>query len=381
MTATGVASPSAQGQEITKTLIAIFSAREICTFPPAAPMTTQTMSVTSAMRRTTGTNTPAILSTVRSMGALLVPALRTSLMNENGVALKECEEEAAKLSGEGKTVLYLAEGGDLVALIGVADTLKEGSKEAVARLIKEGLTPIMLTGDSQSAAKAIAAEVGIERVYSEVLPEDKLAAVRENQKEGMTAMVGDGINDSPALKQADVGMAMGNGTDVAIDSADVVLGGGDLRSVNSAIELSRATVRNIKENLFWAFIYNVLGIPVAAGVLYSVGVVLNPMIGALAMSLSSVFVVANALRLTAFKPKSGAKIKKKGERNMKKILVIEGMSCSHCSARVESALNAIEGVHASVNLKKKTAEVDGDAADEILIKAVEDAGYSVKKIK
>lgn len=303
------------------------------------------------------------------------------LMKENGVALKECEEEAAKLSGEGKTVLYLAEGGDLVALIGVADTLKEGSKEAVARLIKEGLTPIMLTGDSQSAAKAIAAEVGIERVYSEVLPEDKLAAVRENQKEGMTAMVGDGINDSPALKQADVGMAMGNGTDVAIDSADVVLVGGDLRSVNSAIELSRATVRNIKENLFWAFIYNVLGIPVAAGVLYSVGVVLNPMIGALAMSLSSVFVVANALRLTAFKPKSGAKIKKKGERNMKKILVIEGMSCSHCSARVESALNAIEGVHASVNLKKKTAEVDGDAADEILIKAVEDAGYSVKKIK
>lgn len=140
----------------------------------------------------------------------------------------------------------------------------------------------MLTGDSQSAAKAIAAEVGIERVYSEVLPEDKLAAVRENQKEGMTAMVGDGINDSPALKQADVGMAMGNGTDVAIDSADVVLVGGDLRSVNSAIELSRATVRNLKENLFWAFIYNVLGIPVAAGVLYSVGVVLNPMIGALA---------------------------------------------------------------------------------------------------
>ena len=304
------------------------------------------------------------------------------LMKEKGISVSESEKNANKLSSEGKTVLYLSEGNELIALIGVADTLKEGSKEAVSRLINEGVTPVMLTGDSHAAAQAIADQVGISRVYSDVLPEDKLNAVKENQAEGLTAMVGDGINDSPALKQADVGMAMGNGTDIAIDSADVVLVSGDLRAVNSAIELSRATVRNIKENLFWAFIYNILGIPIAAGVLYSIGIVLNPMIGALAMSLSSVFVVLNALRLTAFKPKSNQLKIKKGETvNMKKILVIEGMSCSHCSARVENALNSIDGVKASVNLRKKRAEVETEVDNSVLVKAVEDAGYSVKKIK
>ena len=189
-------------------------------------------------------------------------------------------------------------------------------------MIGVGRSPVKISDASWSsaaAAQAIAEEVGIERVYSEVLPEDKLNVVIENQKTGLTAMVGDGINDSPALKQADVGIAMGNGTDVAIDSADIVLVNGDLRAVHSAIGLSRVTVRNIKENLFWAFIYNILGIPIAAGVLSFIGIILNPMIGALAMSLSSVFVVGNALRLTAYRPKTKSENHKKGvEKFMKK---------------------------------------------------------------
>ena len=227
--------------------------------------------------------------------------------------------------------------------------------------------------------------MGISDVYSEVLPEDKLNIVIQNKKTGMTAMVGDGINDSPALKEADVGVAMGNGTDIAIDSADVVLVGGDLRALGSAVGLSKATVRNIHENLFWAFIYNVIGIPIAAGALYAVGITLNPMIGAAAMSLSSIFVVGNALRLMRFRPKHKAQIsaenKIKGDERMKKILMIDGMSCGHCSARVENALNAIEGVHATVELKKKRAVVETEVADDVLIKAVENAGYKVVKIK
>lgn len=306
------------------------------------------------------------------------------LMEESGIAFAEAEEAAARLSGEGKTVLYFSLGERIAALFAVADTIKEGSAEAVAGLKERGIVPVMLTGDSEGAARAVARQAGIEKVIAEVLPEDKLNAVLESKKTAVTAMVGDGINDSPALKEADVGIAMGSGTDVAIDSADVVLVGGDLRAVNSAVDLSKATVRNIKENLFWAFIYNLLCIPVAAGALYAVGVVLSPMYGALAMSLSSVFVVTNALRLMRFRPRH--EIKKaetgKGDKNkMEKILFIEGMSCPHCSARVESALNAIDGVKASVDLKKKRAAVETDVADDVLIKAVEDAGYKVKKIK
>lgn len=304
------------------------------------------------------------------------------LLEENGVSCVQAEEDAARLAKQGKTLLYLASGGKLVALIGVADTVKPTSAEAVRSLKELGIQPVMLTGDGEAAAHAVAQSVGIDRVYAEVLPEDKLRAVTENKKSGITAMVGDGINDSPALKEADVGIAMGNGTDVAIDSADVVLVGGDLRAVGAAVELSKAAMRNIKENLFWAFFYNVLCIPIAAGVLYAVGFVMEPMYGALAMSLSSVCVVGNALRLMRFKPKFLRSAQAdKGDDNMKRILKIEGMSCSHCSARVEQALNSVEGVSASVDLKKKRATVEGDAPDEVLCKAVEDAGYKVAGIK
>lgn len=304
------------------------------------------------------------------------------LLEESGIPLSEAENDVARLESEGKTVLFFASGGTVAALFAVADTIKEGSAEAVAGLKARGIEPVMLTGDAAAAAHAIAKQAGIERVIAEMLPEDKLSAVAENKKRAVTAMVGDGINDSPALKEADIGIAMGNGTDVAIDSADVILVGGDLRALNSAVDLSKATVRNIKENLFWAFIYNLLCIPVAAGVLYAVGWVLNPMIGALAMSISSVFVVTNALRLMRFKPRHQLKaIQGEGDSKMKKIMIIDGMSCSHCSARVENALNSIEGVRATVELKKKRAIVETDVSDDVLKKAVEDAGYSVKEIK
>ena len=307
------------------------------------------------------------------------------LLKRTGASTDECAGQENALASQGKTVLFLGCEGRLAAVIAVADTLKKNSKEAIARLKERGVCPVMLTGDSEGAAKAIAAQVGIDEVYPQVLPEDKRNIVLQYKERGMTAMVGDGINDSPALKEADVGIAMGNGTDIAIDSADVVLVNGDLSALENAVGLSRAAVRNIHENLFWAFIYNLICIPIAAGVLYGVGVVLDPMYGAAAMSLSSVFVVGNALRLMRFK--SVQKIKNhaencgKGECKMEKTLMIEGMSCSHCSARVEKALNAVEGVKAHVDLKKKCAYVETDVADDVLVKAVEDAGYSVKKIK
>ena len=306
---------------------------------------------------------------------------------ESGAELPaECLAAAERLEREGKTVLYLAAGGRAVALFGIADALKEGSAEAVRGIALRGMTPVMLTGDGKAAALAVAAQVGIEKVKAEVLPADKLAAVQEYKAQGMTAMVGDGINDSPALKEADVGIAMGNGTDVAIESADVVLVGGDLRALPAAVDLSRAAVRNIRQNLFWAFIYNVLCIPVAAGVLYPLGVVLDPMYGALAMSLSSVFVVTNALRLMRFRPRGQHAERKsvpkdKGDTDMKKILIIDGMKCEHCSARVDAALNALEGVRATVELKKKRAIVETEVEDAVLVRAVEEAGYTVKKIK
>ena len=240
----------------------------------------------------------------------------------------------------------------------------------------------MLTGDNENVAKAIAAQAGIDEYFAEALPKDKTEAVeRVRSVGGFVAMVGDGINDSPALKAADVGVAMGNGTDVAIDSADVVLSRGDLRLVSTMIDLSKSTVRNIHQNLFWAFFYNCVAIPVAAGAFAFAGVSLNPMIGAACMSLSSLFVVTNALRLTRFGKKKQDK-KQEKENEMKKTLKIEGMMCQHCVAHVTKALSSVEGVlSVDVNLKKKTAIVESEnVQDEALIAAVTEAGYEVKKI-
>ena len=240
---------------------------------------------------------------------------------------KEVTEKATSLSRLGNTVIFLSDNKSVLALIAVADTVKEGSAEAVSLLKARNMRIAMLTGDEENTAKAVASGVNIEEYVAEVLPEDKLKAVQNVQTVGgVVAMVGDGINDSPALKQADIGIAMGNGTDVAIDSADIVLVSEDLRTLDTLFDLSRATVRNIKENLFWAFFYNVVMIPVAAGAFSALGFTFNPMIAAACMSLSSLFVVGNALRLLLYKNK---KLKKEGF--MKTIVNIDGMCCEHCA--------------------------------------------------
>ncbi|MBQ3221392.1 MAG: heavy metal translocating P-type ATPase [Clostridia bacterium] len=285
-----------------------------------------------------------------------------------------------KYSSQGKTIVFLANETGILALFAVADTLKEQSKNAVKALKDMGIRVAMLTGDNETVAKAIADEAGIEEYFAEALPKDKAEAVeRVRSVGGVVAMVGDGINDSPALKSADLGVAMGNGTDVAIDSADVVLSRGDLTLVSTMIELSKKTVRNIHQNLFWAFFYNCVAIPVAAGVFAFAGLSLNPMIGAAAMSLSSLFVVTNALRLTRF----GKEKNNKEIDTMKKTIKVEGMMCQHCVAHVTKALQGVEGVaEVEVNLKKKTATVvlSNEVSDETLISAITEAGYEVKKI-
>lgn len=301
--------------------------------------------------------------------------------------------KADELASQGKTVLYLAEDGKAIALIAVSDTLKADAGHTVSLLKKRGMRVAMLTGDNATCAKAVADSVGIGEFVAEVLPEDKLKAVQNVQSVGgVVAMVGDGINDSPALKQADVGIAIGSGTDVAIDSAGVVLVSEDIRTLDTAFDLSRATVRNIKENLFWAFIYNVVMIPVAAGAFSSLGFAFNPMIAAACMSLSSLFVVGNALRLLLYKNKNIKSISaplcaaegEAKESGMKSIVSIEGMSCEHCAARVEKALSAVEGVQkVEVKLKKKCAVVHGaqPLPPQALKTAVEDAGYTVTGIE
>lgn len=290
------------------------------------------------------------------------------------------------LADNGKTPLYFSDGKKILGIIAVMDTLKPTAAAAVRYFKRLGIDAVMLTGDNQKTAEAIRKEAGIDRAIAEVMPEDKEKEVRRLQAEGKkVAMIGDGINDSPALTRADVGIAIGAGTDIAIESADIVLMKSDLLDAVTAVELSRKTFRNIKENLFWAFFYNVLGIPIAAGVFYTLtGWKLNPMIAAAAMSLSSVFVVTNALRLRFFKPFHQKVNKDKKEKEiMEKIIKIEGMSCSHCSMRVEKALNAIAGVKAGVNLKKGEAAVTvpQGVGDQQLIDAVTGAGYAVISVK
>lgn len=320
-------------------------------------------------------------------------------MSENGIDVSVFEQKEKEYSDLGKTVLYFAGENNPLGLIAVQDVPKKTSRAAVKCLRDMGIDVIMLTGDNKRTAEAIARSLGITKVVSEVMPQDKEAVVRSVQeKGGRTAMIGDGINDAPALARADVGIAIGAGTDVAIESADIVLMKSDLMDAVTAIKLSKATIKNVKENLFWAFFYNIICIPLAAGVWFpAFGIKLSPMIGAAAMSMSSVCVVSNALRLKFFKADNNCVLddepageinvvsqnEYKGETNMKKEMLIEGMSCMHCSGRVEKALNGLDGVNAKVDLEKKTAYVDlsKDVSDADLTKAVTDAGYEVVSIK
>lgn len=277
---------------------------------------------------------------------------------------------------QGKSVLYFGEkNGGYFGCIAAADQPKPDAALLVRSLKEQKLNVVMLTGDHAETAHEIAAQMDIDRVIPQVLPQDKEQVVKTLQSDGSRVlMVGDGINDAPALTRADIGMAIGNGTDIAIEAADVVLMRQELTDVASSIELSRAVIRNIKENLFWAFFYNVLGIPIAAGVFYP-ALLLNPMISAAAMSISSLFVVTNALRLRRFQPKKYVW----EDKQMDIVLKIEGMMCEHCKARVEKALREVPGVtEVSVNLKKKTATVSGSAAVTDLERAVTDAGYKVQ---
>ena len=303
------------------------------------------------------------------------------LMEEKGVSVPDLSH----LSDEGKTPLYFAdENGRYLGAIAAADVLKEDSCEVVAAMKRQHLSVVMLTGDNEKTARAIAQKAGIDHVIADVLPADKANAVKKLQEQGKRVlMVGDGINDAPALVTADVGMAIGAGTDIAMESADVVLMSGSLSGVANAVKLSKATIRNIRENLFWAFFYNCLGIPIAAGVLFlPFGIQLSPMIGAAAMSLSSVFVVSNALRLQRFKPElqTMRKVKEviKEEKSMTTVIKVEGMMCPHCKARVEQVCKATPGaVDAVVDLQAKNVTVTGDASVDALKKAITDAGYEV----
>lgn len=281
-----------------------------------------------------------------------------------------------RFANEGKTPMLFTADGTLIGVVAVADEVKDDATESVCALTSHGVRVVMLTGDNERTAKAIAYGVGIEEVRASLLPSDKEKAVRKLMREGKTAMVGDGINDAPALATADLGIAIGAGTDVAIESADVVISGNGLSGVTTAILLGKKTLKNIRENLFWAFFYNILAIPVAAGAFAFIGVTLSPMLGAAAMSLSSFCVVSNALRLNFFGKKT---IKNSEVKNMEITLKIEGMMCPHCEARVKNTLEGIQGVtSADVSHKTGTAVVVTDSVTrETLVSAVENQGYKV----
>jgi P-type Cu+ transporter len=333
------------------------------------------------------------------------------LLKEKKINVKDFEEKSIILAEQGKTPLYLSDDKEVLGIIAVADVVKPTSKKAIEEFGSLGIEVVMLTGDNKKTAESIQKQLNITRAIAEVMPQDKEMEIRKIQEQGKkVAMIGDGINDAPALARADVGIAIGAGTDVAIESADIVLIKSDLLDAVTAVQLSKSVIRNIKQNLFWAFIYNVMGIPLAAGVFYSIlGWKLNPMFAAGAMSLSSVSVVSNALRLKFFKPNrinnssnttnniennsikeeeeelsNILKQKKTGENNMKKTMLVEGMSCGHCKAAVEKALKSLDGVeNAVVDLDKKVAEVtmNKELSKEELSKVVTDAGYDVVEVK
>ncbi|MCD8392502.1 MAG: heavy metal translocating P-type ATPase, partial [Cloacibacillus porcorum] len=305
----------------------------------------------------------------------------------------EMKAQSERLAEEGKTPLFFSKDGALAGIIAVADTIKEESAKAVGELKNMGIHVVMLTGDNERTARAIGGEAGVDEVIAGVLPDGKESVIRRLKEKGAVAMVGDGINDAPALTRADIGIAIGAGTDVAIDAADIVLMKSRLTDVPAAIRLSRATLRNIHENLFWAFIYNIIGIPLAAGIFISLlGWKLNPMFGAAAMSLSSFCVVTNALRLNFFKMYDAGKDKKintdhkksKERVTMEKTIKIEGMMCGHCEATVRKALEALPQVEAAnVDHTAGTAVVTlkDDVENEVLKKAVEDKDYKVVSIQ
>lgn len=348
-----------------------------------------------------------------SINELACLAGNQKLLNAEGIHDEALEQLQDQMADQGKTPLFFAAAGKLIGMVAVADVVKPTSKQAIADLQTMGIEVVMLTGDHKKTAEAIRKQVGVDRVVAEVLPQDKEREVHTLQASGKkVAMVGDGINDAPALARADVGIAIGAGTDVAMESADIVLMRNDLLDVAGAIELSKATIRNIKENLFWAFFYNIIGIPIAAGCWYTAfNLKMNPMVAALAMSFSSVFVVSNALRLRFFKPKHGLAVsdntagttasvttespvqkisvkqttikQSNGGTTMKKELMIEGMMCQNCVKHVTHALDGIPGTsHVQVSLedKKATVEVPESVTDETLKAAVTEAGYEVTEI-
>lgn len=352
-----------------------------------------------------GAGVEGVIFDIKSYGGNEVLMKTKGLLNgqvkaASGETMESC---GRKLAEEGKTPLYFARENQLLGLIAVADIVKEDSAEAIRQLQNMGIEVIMLTGDNGRTAAAIAKQTGVDGMISDVLPQEKEAVIRKLSERGSVAMVGDGINDAPALTRADVGIAIGAGADVALDAADVVLMKSSLMDVVRGIRISRQVIRNIHQNLFWAFIYNVIGIPLAAGLWYAFGgPLLNPMFGAAAMSMSSVCVCTNALRLNLFQPEKGttdemwrkkaertplAKMdfaeENKGGRIMKKTLTIEGMMCKHCQAHAEKALNAMEGVTATVDLEAASAycEVAEGVTDEMLKAAIAEAGYEVTAIQ
>ena len=335
-----------------------------------------------------------------TVGGKKVIAGNEKFISESAGIPDEAAANAARLAGEGKTPMFFAEEGKFAGLIATADKLRENAAEAVSELHSQGFYVVMLTGDNARTAEAVGREAGVDKILSGLLPEDKADAIDALRRYGVVAMAGDGINDAPALTVADIGIAVGTGTDIAIDSADVVVENSDPRGIPAAIRLSRRTLAGIKQNLFWAFIYNILLIPLAAGAYTGLGISMSPMLGALAMSLSSFTVCMNALRINLFDPENPKHDRKrgnmadipsdvilrnesKGDKTMTKTITIEGMMCGHCEASVKKALEALEGVaSAEVSHEAGTAVVtlDADVSDDVLTKAVEDKDYKVTGI-